>query len=157
MGWLPEEYSDAFWFAVTPITTIPLLVYTGASTVSGDWRYGKPDTKANIRNAAIWAAIAGAVFSWNAIVHPGKYQFMTGSDAFKGVVHIASKSPAFVPAAVAAVAVGSAVGWAATAEHHGAVAPGTGMGMPMTSDLYSQGTASNPAGWDFSTWWSNIV
>ena len=52
------------------------------------------------------------------------------------------------------VATGAAVGWAATAEHHGAVTPGvaSGIGMPMTPDLYSEGTSSNPAGWDLSSW-----
>ena len=53
-------------------------------------------------------------------------------------------------------ATASAVAWAATGELHGAVPPGTGMGMPMTPDLYSGGTSSNPAGWDFSSWWSNL-
>ncbi len=60
------------------------------------------------------------------------------------------------PVGVASLA---ATGWVATADQHGAVTPGvaSGIGMPMTPDLYSQGTPSNPAGWDIAEWWANLT
>ncbi len=69
----------------------------------------------------------------------------------------ASRVPLAVP--VAALAVGSAAGWIATADVHGAVAPGvaSGIGMPMTPELYSS-TASDPTGYrrGLLEWWHSL-
>ncbi len=152
MGWLSTKPSDAFWFAVAPVTAVPTAVYAAAAATTGDYPAGKPDWKANIRNTGIWGAIALGVYGWNQYFHPGKYAFTTGAQAYKLVGHLAA-NPATIGMAAATVA---AVGWAATGDLHGAVPPGTGMGMPMTPDLYSQGTSSNPAGWDFGSWWADL-
>lgn len=56
-------------------------------------------------------------------------------------------------------ATASAVAWASTAEHHGAAVPSVdnlGIAMPMTPELYSRGTYSNPAGWDIASWWDSL-
>ncbi len=152
MGWIPDEPEDAFWFVVSPITGVPTAVYAAAAYTTGDYPVGKPDWRANVRNAGIWGAIAVGVHAWNAIWHPGKYSFTTGSQAFKVAGHLAASPVSF---AIAAATV-SAVAWAATGDLHGAVPPGTGMGMPMTPDLYSGGSTSNPAGWDFGVWLDNL-
>lgn len=64
----------------------------------------------------------------------------------------------YTPLLAPTVAVASTAGWIATADEHGAVAPGvaSGIGMPMTPELYSRGTSSNPAGWDFGGWWDRL-
>lgn len=152
MGWIPDEPEDAFWFAVSPITAVPTAVYAAAAYTTGDYPAGKPDWRANLRNAGIWGAIAVGVHAWNTIMFPGKYAFTTGTQAFKVAGHLAT-NPVTLGIAVATA---SAVAWAATGDLHGAVPPGTGMGMPMTPDLYSQGTSSNPAGWDFGSWLDSL-
>ncbi len=155
MGFIPRSYGeggleDAFWFAVAPITTVPMALYVASATVSDDWRYGRPDWKANLRNAGIWAAIAQGVYSWNQYYHAGKYSYMSASAASKLAAHSAASTAVILPV----LAVAAAIGWAATGEIHGAVTPGvaSGIGMPMTPELYSGGTSSNPAGWDFGGW-----
>ncbi len=152
MGWLPDKASDTFWFLVSPITTVPIAVYSASAYVSGQYPYGSPDWKASARNAGIWGAIAFGNWAWNAVYHPGKYAYTSAVEGYKVVAHLAA-NPVTVGVGLATAA---AVGWAATGDLHGAVPPGTGMGMPMTPDLYSQGTSSNPAGWDFGSWWSDL-
>ncbi len=154
MGWLPDDHADSFWFAVSPVTSFPIAVYSAAAYVTGDWRFGRPDAKESVRNAGIWGAIAVGVHAWNSYYHPGKYSFTSASSAVKTAAHLAAVPSVILPV----VATGAAIGWAATAEHHGAVTPGvaSGIGMPMSEELYSGGTAGNPAGWDFGQWWDDL-
>ena len=100
MAWLPDDMEDAFWFAVSPLTTIPTAVYSAAGYTTGQYPFGKPDMQANIRNATFWSAIAGSVWAWNTLVHPGKYPFLSSSGAFKGAAHILSKNPYFIGGAI---------------------------------------------------------
>lgn len=98
MPWLPSDYDDTFWFALTPITSIPLAVYGAAGYVSGDYPLGKPDWKGSARNTALWGGISVAVYAWNAYFHPGKYAYLSGSAAAKAVGHIAAGSAASMAA-----------------------------------------------------------
>ncbi len=154
MGWLPDDPEDAFWFAIAPLTTIPTAVYSMAAMTTGDWRYGKPDWRANVRNAAIWSTWGATAYGWNLMMSPHNAQYLSGTNAMKNALHLAAIPSVVLPA----LAVGSAAGWVATAEHHGAVTPGvaSGIGMPMSLELYSGGTADNPAGWDLRQWWSDL-
>ncbi len=161
MGFIPRPVGqggleDAFWFAMAPITTIPMGIYATAAFITDDYRYGRPDWKANVRNAGIWGAIAQGVWAWNAYFHPGKYSYMSGTGAAKLAGHLAAHSGVLLPALAAA----SAVGWAATGHLHGAVPPGTasGFGMPMAST--TGGSVDNPLGFTWgslSTWADNMI
>ncbi len=144
-----DRPSDFFWFLVSPITTVPMAAYTIGFYVAGEEHpYGKPDWRKNLANAGIWGAAALGNWAYHAYMHPGKYSWTKPADAFKLVGHLAAN-----PLVIATTgATAAAVAWAATGDLHGAVPPGTGMGMPMTPDLYSQGTSNNPAGWDFGSW-----
>lgn len=155
MGWWFEDVEEVVDWFFYPVTALPVSVYHLAGYLADDDSVPSPDWQANIRNSMMWGGMAIGVHGWNAYFHPGKYSFRTISDLVKLVGHIGGTSSAAVPAALAAVAVGSAVGWAATAEHHGAVPPGIGMGMPMTQPP-SSATSSNPAGWDIQTWWDEL-
>jgi len=147
MSWLPDEMEDAFWFAVSPLTTVPIAVYTATAYATDDWRFGKPDVRENLRNALLWAGIAGSVYGWNSLVHPGKYPFMSAGSVFKTAAHIAA--PAAVPAALATLAVGSAVGYVATSDVHkgatGMLVGDMNMGVPVTTD--SANWLMNPPTW----------
>ncbi len=143
MGWLPSEPSDAFWFAVAPVTAVPTAVYAAAAATTGDYPAGKPDWKANIRNTAIWGAIAAGVYGWNQYYYPGQYAFTTGAQAYKLVGHLAA-NPVTIGIGAATVA---AIGYVATAEVHGGA---TGMlvgdmnvGMSTNLSHYSAGGSSS--------------
>lgn len=144
MGWAPSEYDDALWFLLSPITTIPLGIYAFTGFALNKYPYGEPDWRASARNTSVWAGISGSAWAWNAIVHPGKYPFVSGVSAYKVLGHTAASSAVIIPA----LATAAAIGWAATGETHGAVTPGvaSGIGMPMTPELYS-GTESDPTGY----------
>lgn len=129
MGFVPRESEEAFWFLVSPITTVPLGIYSVAGYVSDEYPYGEPDYQASIRNTGIWGAISFGVWAWNAYFHPGKYAFTTGSAAFKTVGHIAAGSA--VPLLMVTAAVAAGAGYVATSEtHHGApiMTEGSGYG-----------------------------
>eukprot|EP00661_Eupelagonemidae_sp_cell13_P018382 gene18382-biopygen17402 len=117
MGFLPEEHEDTFWFLVAPLTTIPMAVYTAAGITYGSYPHGEPDWKASVRNTGIWGSIAAGVWGWNAIFHPGKYAFTSGTSAYKIAGHIIA--PAAVPLLLSSVAVAAAIGYVSTAEVHG--------------------------------------
>lgn len=122
MGWIPDEPSDAFWFAVAPVTTGPTAVYATAGYLSGDYPLGKPDTKANVRNSLLWGTIAGGVYTWNYFMSPHNAVFMTGSNAWRTAFHLGG-----VPMAVVLATVAVGVGYVATADVHGGtvgMAPG---------------------------------
>ncbi len=153
MGWLPDKASDTFWFLISPITTVPIAVYSASAYVSGQYPYGTPDWKASARNAGIWGAIALGNWAWNAVYHPGKYAYTSAAEGYKVVAHLAA-NPVTIGVGLATAA---AVGWAATGDLHGAVPAGTGMGMPMAPDLYTQGSSGNPAGWDFGSWLEDLL
>ena len=107
MGWLPTEYSDTVEFLLAPISTPYTLVYAATHYTTGQGK--TPDWQANLRNTAIWTGMAGITFAWNAVVHPGKYPFMSGSAAMRTVGHLVPPA-AFVPLALAApLAAGYAV------------------------------------------------
>eukprot|EP00661_Eupelagonemidae_sp_cell13_P011902 gene11902-biopygen22928 len=114
MGFLPEEHEDTFWFLVAPLTTIPMAVYTAAGITYGSYPHGEPDWKASVRNTGIWGSIAAGVWGWNAIFHPGKYAFTSGTSAYKIAGHIIA--PAAVPLLLSSVAVAAAIGYVSTAE-----------------------------------------
>ncbi len=115
MGWLPDKASDTFWFLVSPITTVPIAVYSASAYVSGEYPYGSPDWKASARNAGIWGAIALGNWAWNAVYHPGKYAYTSAVEGYKVVAHLAA-NPVTIGAAVATAA---AIGYVATADQHG--------------------------------------
>ena len=117
MGWLPDKRSDAFWFAVAPITTGPTFLYASAGYVSGEYPLGKPDWRANARNALIWTGAAGGAYTWNYFMSPHNATFMSGSSAWKTALHIGG-----VPLAVAVATVAVGVGYVATADVHGGTA-----------------------------------
>ncbi len=153
MGWRPDKASDAFWFLLAPVTTIPMAAYTiGFYAAEEEHPYGVPDWRESARNTGIWASMAVGNWAYHAFMHPGKYAWTSAVDVYKLAGHLAAN-----PLVIAGTgATAAAVAWAATGDLHGAVPPGTGMGMPMTPDLYYQGTSSNPAGWDFGAWWENL-
>jgi hypothetical protein len=160
MGFLPEEHEDTFWFLVAPLTTIPMAVYAAAGITYGSYPHGEPDWKASMRNTGIWGGIAAGVWGWNAIFHPGKYAFTSGTSAYKIMGHIAA--PAAVPLVVISVAVAAAIGYISLADTHGGatgmLVGDMNMSMPVTSQAgSSKKTSNNPAGWDFSSWLSDLI
>ncbi len=68
----------------------------------------------------------------------------------------------FNPAVTAFVTVPfvAAGGYVATHDQHagatGMLVGDMNMGMPVSSELYSRGTSSNPAGWDLRSWWDDL-
>ncbi len=132
----PTEFEQAFW------TTLILYgVYTAAYALEV-WRTIPRMAQHHYLNP-----------SRNAIIRQAMRQ--TNFPTFGRGVNLMISAP--VVAVVGATA--SAVAWASTADRHGAVVPSVdnlGMGMPMTPDLYSQGTSSNPAGWDLGSWWDSL-
>lgn len=114
MPFLPEEPEDAFWFAVAPLTTGPVALYSVSAYVSGSYPYGKPDWAANARNAITWLAVGSSVYAWNYVWSPHNLAMVTGSSAFKTVGQVAlhSMTPAMIaPLALAAPGAISFVGY----------------------------------------------
>jgi hypothetical protein len=75
--------------------------------------------------------------------------FKAMTDGLQIMRYIAQDAGMFsLPVILPVLATASAAGWIATAEQHGAVTPGvaSGFGMPMTPELYSRGTSSDPLG-----------
>ncbi len=93
MAWMPSESSDAFWFAIAPVTSIPFGIYAAAGYVTGDYPAGKPDYQASIRNAVLWAGAAGAVHGWNLAFSPHNATFVSPSAAWKVAGHVAMANP----------------------------------------------------------------
>ena len=102
MPWVPTQPSDAFWFAVAPLTSIPFGIYAAAAYVTDDYPFGKPDLRASVRNAVLWLGAAAAVHGWNLAMSPHNAQFVTGSQAAKAAGHIFMMSSWAAPAAGAA-------------------------------------------------------
>lgn len=121
----------------TATVSIPFHVLTAMSS-GGYW--------ANLPPGMSYRAASMKKFT-----HQMFYNFMRNS--------VAVGSRFTVAAPLAALAIGSAGGWIATAEHHGAVVPGvaSGFGMPMTPEIY-HGTESDPTGYrrGLREWWSSL-
>ncbi len=81
-----------------------------------------------------------------AAVYAGQTPFHVWSSGLQVMRYVAADAGLFsLPVTLPVLATGAALGWAATAEHHGAVTPGvaSGFGMPMTNP----GAAHSPAPW----------
>ncbi len=81
-----------------------------------------------------------------AAAYAGMSPFHVWSGGLSVMRYVAADAGLFsLPVTLPVFATGAALGWAATAEHHGAVAPGvaSGFGMPMTNP----GAAYSPAPW----------
>jgi hypothetical protein len=143
MGFLPTEYEDTLWFLLAPITTIPMAVYAASGLTYGSYPYGKPDIRASIRNSVIWTGMATAIYGWNQYYHPGKYAFMTGSQAFRTAGHLVV-NPVTVGAAIATAA---AIAYVATADQHGGatgmLVGDMNMGLPVTQHGQPAGGSSS--------------
>ncbi len=107
MPFIPESTEDALSdiipFLVAPITTVPTAVYSAAAYVTDDYPLGKPDWGANLRNAVIWTAAAGAAYGWNYFLSPHNATWVSGGSAYKAVSHLFIASSWAAPAAAATV------------------------------------------------------
>ncbi len=84
-----------------------------------------------------------------AAVYAGQTPFHVWSSGLTIMRYVAADAGLFsLPTAVLVGSAAATAGWIATAEHHGAVTPGvaSGFGMPITPELYSRGTSSDPLG-----------
>ncbi len=130
------------WFDLTQenvgYTTVKLAMLAAPLAIKVAWIYQ-------------WGSLSAEVIA----MHGGRMRaalYLAGQESFAFHRFVTKPGRVF---SLPALAVVSAWGWASTAEQHGAVPPGTGMGMPMTAPP-STATSSNPAGWDFGTWWDNL-
>ena len=90
---------------------------------------------------------AASVHAYRTGLHTSPFKIFT--DGVSIMRYVAADAGLFsLPVTLPVVATAAALGWAATAEHHGAVTPGvaSGFGMPMSPELYSRGTSSDPLG-----------
>jgi hypothetical protein len=137
MSWKDPEPIDAFWFAVAPITTVPMGLYSATGYATGDYPYGKPDLASSARNAFGWFTIAASVYGWNLLASPHNATWVSGTQAFKVGGHWLAAAP-LIPLAAVVLATAAAVGYVATADvHGGAIATGNpsyGPGIYKTSD-----------------------
>jgi len=107
MPWLPEPtLKEVAGMLFAPVLAPYTLVYA-ATYYSYDGGQDPPDWQANIRNSAIWTASAISVFAWNAIVHPGKYPFMSPSSVWKIAIGESARAIGFaaIPMGIGVAAV----------------------------------------------------
>jgi hypothetical protein len=144
MSWNDPDPIDAFWFAVAPITTGPVAVYSAAGLVSGTYPFGKPDWATSVRNSLSWLAIASSVYGWNMWMSPHNLAWVSGSQAFKTGGYIAA--PAAVPVVLLTIAVAAAAGYVSTSDVHmgatGMLVGDMNMGIPV-GVTSSGGSSSN--------------
>ncbi len=95
-------------FIVSPIS-LPYAAYLAMYDVYHGT--SRSDPGENLRNAVVWGGAAAASWAYHAAMHPGKYGFVAGKDAFHLAAHYASTTP--VLAAPIALAAPLALGYAA--------------------------------------------
>ncbi len=136
MSWKDPYPVDAFWLAVAPLTTVPVLVYSAAGWTSGSYPLGQPDWRTSVRNSLSWLGVAGTVHAWNLWMSPHNAVFTSGTTAFKTGMQAFALSPAMVPTIAVVVATAAALGYGATSgEHLGATGMLVGdmnMGVPVS-------------------------
>lgn len=66
-----------------------------------DQEVAPPDWRENVRNFGLWSGMAATVFTYNAIMHPGKYGFVSPGKAF-GLATKLTPPVVVVPALLAA-------------------------------------------------------
>jgi len=108
-----EVLEDLLWWAISPVTAIPTLVYSSAGALTGDYPLGKPDWGANLRNAMIWSGSAGGVYAWNYFMSPHNAAWVSGTSAFKVVGHVAMGAAA--PLAAVSILIATPIAMVANA------------------------------------------
>lgn len=139
MSWKDPEPIDAFWFAVAPLTSGPVLLYSAAGWTSGEYPFGVPDWKTSARNSLGWFGVAGAVYAWNLLASPHNAVFTTGTQSFRAGGHMLATSAALIPVAAVVVAVAAAVGYVSTSDVHlgatGMLVGDMNMGVPVSEEV----------------------
>ncbi len=104
MSWIPDPddpWGEGLRFFFAPILT-PYTAYLAFY----DFYHGtkRSDFQENVRNAALWTTIAGAVHGWNLAFSPHNARWTTGKDAFHLLGHWGMSTPHVAgPLALAAV------------------------------------------------------